>query len=225
MNRKITVVGSGNVGASAAISIADRELADVVLIDILEGVPQGKGLDMLQACPIEKSDSRVIGTNDYADTANSDIVIITAGIARKPGMSRDDLLNTNFNVMKSVTEQVVMPVTHSASCAEVGAVPLASRNCWFTNAVGVAKGTTSGVQGAVVEVVLVGAVVVVDVVEVVVVVGAGVEMVKVITTCAVPPPRAKVALVALPATHDDPPPPPPAPLQPVLAFWPCAPPA
>jgi malate dehydrogenase len=113
MNRKITVVGSGNVGASAAISIADRELADVVLIDILEGVPQGKGLDMLQACPVEKSDSRVVGTNDYADTANSDIVIITAGIARKPGMSRDDLLNTNYSVMKQVTEQVVK---HSPDC-------------------------------------------------------------------------------------------------------------
>ncbi len=107
MNRKVTVVGSGNVGATAARSIADKELADVVLIDILEGVPQGKGLDMLEACPVECSDSRVIGTNDYADTANSDVVVITAGIARKPGMSRDDLLNTNYNVMKQVTEQVV----------------------------------------------------------------------------------------------------------------------
>ena len=84
-----------------------------MLIDILEGVPQGKGLDMLEACPVEGSDSRVIGTNDYADTANSDVVIITAGIARKPGMSRDDLLNTNYNVMKQVTEQVVK---HSPNC-------------------------------------------------------------------------------------------------------------
>ncbi len=107
MNRKVTVVGSGNVGATAARSIADKELADVVLIDILQGVPQGKGLDMLEACPIEKSDARVLGSNDYADTANSDVVIITAGVARKPGMSRDDLLNINFKVMQQVTEQIV----------------------------------------------------------------------------------------------------------------------
>jgi malate dehydrogenase len=107
MNRKVTVVGSGNVGATAARSIADKELADVVLIDILPGVPQGKGLDMLEACPIEGSDARVLGSNDYADTANSDVVVITAGIARKPGMSRDDLLNTNFKVMQQVTSEIV----------------------------------------------------------------------------------------------------------------------
>ncbi len=107
MNRKVTVVGSGNVGATAAHSIADKELADVVLVDILEGVPQGKGLDMLEACPIEGSDSRVLGTNDYADTVDSDIVIITAGLARKPGMSRDDLLAKNHEIIKSVTENVV----------------------------------------------------------------------------------------------------------------------
>jgi malate dehydrogenase len=107
MNRKVTVIGSGHVGATVARSIADKELADVVLLDILEGVPQGKGLDMLEACPIEASDSRVIGSNDYADTANSDIVVITAGLARKPGMSRDDLLMKNYEIVKSVTEQVV----------------------------------------------------------------------------------------------------------------------
>jgi malate dehydrogenase len=107
MNRKVTVVGSGNVGATAARSIADKELADVVLIDILQGVPQGKGLDMLEACPIEGSDSRVLGSNDYADTADSDVVVITAGIARKPGMSRDDLLNTNYKVMQQVTAEIV----------------------------------------------------------------------------------------------------------------------
>jgi malate dehydrogenase len=105
--KKITVVGSGNVGATAAHWIASKELADVVLIDILEGVPQGKGLDLLQAMPIEKRDSYVMGTNDYKDTAGSDIVIITAGIPRKPGMSRDDLLNTNYNIMKSVVGEVV----------------------------------------------------------------------------------------------------------------------
>lgn len=120
MNRKVTVVGSGNVGASAARSIADKELADVVILDILEGVPQGKGLDMLEACPVEGSDARVLGTNDYADTADSDIVVITAGLARKPGMSRDDLLAKNHAIIKGVTEQVIkyspdcviMPVTN-----------------------------------------------------------------------------------------------------------------
>jgi malate dehydrogenase len=104
MNRKVTVVGGGNVGATLAQRLADKELADVVLIDILEGVPQGKGLDIMEATPIEGSDSRVVGTNDYKDTANSDVVVITAGIARKPGMSRDDLLNTNYKIVKECTE-------------------------------------------------------------------------------------------------------------------------
>ena len=113
MNRKVSVIGSGNVGATAARSIADKELADVVVLDILEGVPQGKGLDMLEACPVEGSDARVLGTNDYADTARSDIVVITAGLARKPGMSRDDLLTKNYQIIKSVTEQVV---AHSPDC-------------------------------------------------------------------------------------------------------------
>ena len=113
MNRKVSVIGSGNVGATAARSIADKELADVVILDILEGVPQGKGLDMLEACPVEGSDARVLGTNDYADTADSDIVVITAGLARKPGMSRDDLLTKNYQIIKSVTEQVV---AHSPNC-------------------------------------------------------------------------------------------------------------
>ena len=95
MNRKVSVIGSGNVGATAARSIADKELADVVVLDSLDGGPQGKALDMLEACPVEGSDARVLGTNDYADTADSDIVVVTAGLARKPGMSRDDLLSKN----------------------------------------------------------------------------------------------------------------------------------
>ena len=107
MRNKVTIVGSGNVGATAAHWIASKELADVVLIDIIDGVPQGKGLDLLEAMPIEKRDSHVLGTNDYADTADSDIVVITAGIPRKPGMSRDDLLNTNYNIMKDVVSKVV----------------------------------------------------------------------------------------------------------------------
>ena len=107
MRKKVTIVGSGNVGATAAHWIASKELADVVLIDIIEGVPQGKGLDLLEAMPIEKRDSRITGTNDYGDTAHSDIVVITAGIPRKPGMSRDDLLNTNHKIMKDVVAKAV----------------------------------------------------------------------------------------------------------------------
>jgi len=107
MRRKVSLVGSGNVGATAAHWIASKELADVVLIDILEGIPQGKALDLQQAMPIEKRDSHIIGTNNYGDTAGSDIVVITAGIPRKPGMSRDDLLNTNYNIMKSVVTEAI----------------------------------------------------------------------------------------------------------------------
>ena len=107
MRKKVSIVGAGNVGATAAHWIAAKELADVVLIDVVEGIPQGKALDLLEAMPIEKRDVSVIGANDYAATANSDIVIITAGIPRKPGMSRDDLLNTNFKIMSDVVAKVV----------------------------------------------------------------------------------------------------------------------
>jgi malate dehydrogenase len=103
---KITVVGAGFVGATAAHWAAAKELGDVCLIDIVDGLPQGKGLDLMQASPVEGFDSNVFGTNDYADTAGSDIVIITAGLPRKPGMSRDDLLNINTGIVKAVTEQI-----------------------------------------------------------------------------------------------------------------------
>ncbi|MBM3885879.1 MAG: malate dehydrogenase [Gemmatimonadetes bacterium] len=107
MVNKITVVGAGNVGATAAQRIAEKELArTVVMVDVAEGIPQGKGLDQWQSAPIEGFDSRVIGTNGYEETEGSDIVVITAGIARKPGMSRDDLLNTNAGIVKSVGEQI-----------------------------------------------------------------------------------------------------------------------
>ena len=107
MVNKITVVGAGNVGATAAQRIAEKELArTVVMVDVAEGVPQGKGLDQWESAPIEGFDSRVVGTNGYDETACSDIVVITAGIARKPGMSRDDLLNTNAGIVKSVSEQI-----------------------------------------------------------------------------------------------------------------------
>ena len=104
---KVTIVGAGNVGATAGQRIVDKELADVVLIDIIEGVPQGKALDLAESGPIEGYDCRITGTNNYRDTANSDIVVITAGIPRKPGMSRDDLLKTNYGIVKGVTEEVV----------------------------------------------------------------------------------------------------------------------
>ncbi len=106
MKRKVTVVGAGNVGATAAQRLAEKDLCDVVLIDIVEGVPQGKSLDLMEAAPIEKHDCQITGTNGYEESAGSDIVIITAGIPRKPGMSRDDLISTNAGIMKNVTEKV-----------------------------------------------------------------------------------------------------------------------
>ena len=107
MRKKVTVVGAGMVGGTTAHRLADKELCDVVVIDIVEGLPQGKGLDLAESAPIEGYDSRVQGTNDYKDTANSDIVVITAGLPRKPGMSRDDLLKKNYDIVKQTTEQVV----------------------------------------------------------------------------------------------------------------------
>jgi malate dehydrogenase len=102
---KITVIGAGNVGATTAQRLVDKQLAnEVVLVDVLDGIPQGKALDIYEATPVEKTDVRVIGTNTYDETAGSDIIIITAGIARKPGMSRDDLMNTNSGIVKSCTE-------------------------------------------------------------------------------------------------------------------------
>ena len=106
MDKKVTVIGAGNVGATAAQRLAEKELCDVVLIDIVEGVPQGKSLDLTEAAPIEKHDAHLTGANAYDDSAESDIVIITAGIPRKPGMSRDDLISTNAGIVKTVTEQV-----------------------------------------------------------------------------------------------------------------------
>jgi len=106
MDRKVTVIGAGNVGATTAQRLAEKELCDVVLIDIAEGLPQGKALDLAEAAPIEKHDAKLEGANVYDPSADSDIVIITAGIPRKPGMSRDDLISTNAKIIKSVTTQV-----------------------------------------------------------------------------------------------------------------------
>src|SRR5690349_2333419 len=127
MRNKITVVGGGNVGASCAVNLAYKELGDVVLVDIAEGVPQGKALDMLQMGPVEGYDVRITGANDYAPTANSDVVVITAGLARKPGMSRDDLLLANHEVVKGVTEQIVK---YSPNCIIVLVTNPLDAMCW-----------------------------------------------------------------------------------------------
>lgn len=104
---KVTVVGAGHVGATAAQRIAEKRLAqEVILVDIIEGIPQGKGLDMWQSAPIEGFDAKVIGTNTYEETKNSDVVVVTAGLARKPGMSRDDLLMKNADIIRQVSEQI-----------------------------------------------------------------------------------------------------------------------
>lgn len=106
MRKKVTVVGGGNVGATCALRIAEKELADVVVVDIMEGVPQGKALDLMQSGPVQGYDCTLTGANDYEATANSDIVVITAGFPRKPGMSRDDLLMANYEVVKGASEQI-----------------------------------------------------------------------------------------------------------------------
>ena len=106
MRKKVSIVGAGNTGATSAHWLAAKELADIVLVDVVEGIPQGKALDLMEAMPIEQRDVHITGSNDYAATANSDIVVITAGIPRKPGMSRDDLLQTNYRIMSDVVGKV-----------------------------------------------------------------------------------------------------------------------
>ena len=106
MAAKITIVGAGNVGATTAHWAVTKELGDVVLLDIIDGLPQGKALDLAQSAPLADFDCGLIGTNDYADTADSDVVVVTAGIARKPGMSRDDLLHTNAKIVSEVVSRI-----------------------------------------------------------------------------------------------------------------------
>ncbi|HVR42944.1 MAG TPA: malate dehydrogenase, partial [Thermoanaerobaculia bacterium] len=107
MRARVTVVGAGNVGATLAQRVAEKELADVVLVDIVQGVPQGKSLDMMESAPVERFDAKLIGTNGYDETEGSDLVVITAGLPRKPGMSRDDLLWKNEEIVASVTREIV----------------------------------------------------------------------------------------------------------------------
>src|SRR5437016_11380960 len=122
MRSKITVVGAGFVGSTLVQRLAERDYADVVMFDIIPNMPQGKALDLLQAGPVLGYDSLVVGTNEYADTANSDIVVITSGFPRKPGMTRDDLVKKNQEIVAQVTEQVVK---HSPNCIMVlVAIPL-----------------------------------------------------------------------------------------------------
>jgi len=127
MRRKVTVIGAGNVGANTAQKIAAKELADVVLVDVVEGVPQGKGLDMLESAPVEGYDVSIVGTNGYSETAHSDLVVITAGFPRKPGMSRDDLLLANYEVVKGATEQAVK---HSPNAILVLVTNPLDAMCW-----------------------------------------------------------------------------------------------
>src|SRR5947209_15911293 len=123
MNRKVTVVGgAGNVGATVARGVADKQLADVVVVDIADQKAAGVALDIFEACPVYGSDARVMGTGDYAESAASDIVVVTSGVPRKPGMSRDDLLNVNYKIMQAVTEQVVK---YSPNCI---IIPVATRS-------------------------------------------------------------------------------------------------
>jgi malate dehydrogenase len=127
MRKKVTVVGAGNVGANCALRIVGKELADVVLVDVIEGIPQGKGLDLLQSGPVEGYDANIVGANDYQPTANSDIVVITAGFPRKPGMSRDDLLLANYEVVKSASEQAVK---YSPNCILILVTNPLDAMCW-----------------------------------------------------------------------------------------------
>ena len=113
MKHKVTVVGAGNVGATVAQRIAEKEIADVVLVDIIPGLPQGKSLDMLESAPVERFDSKMVGSNSYEEAAGSDVVVITAGVPRKPGMSRDDLVATNEGIVKDVVQKLVPGSPHA----------------------------------------------------------------------------------------------------------------
>jgi len=145
MRKKVTVVGAGNVGANCALRIADQELADVVVVDIVEGVPQGKGLDLLQSGPVQGYDVLVTGANNYEPTANSDIVVITAGFPRKPGMSRDDLLMANYNIVKPATEQAAQ---YSPNAILIVVTNPLDAMCWTAFKVsGFAKNRVVGMAG------------------------------------------------------------------------------
>jgi malate dehydrogenase len=145
MRKKVTVVGAGNVGANCALRIAEKDLADVVLVDIIEGVPQGKALDLLQSGPVQGYDVLITGANDYEPTANSDVVVITAGFPRKPGMSRDDLLMANYEIVRAATEQAAKYSPNSILI--VVSNPLDAM-CWVASKVsGFSKNRVVGMAG------------------------------------------------------------------------------
>ncbi|MFH1283380.1 MAG: malate dehydrogenase [bacterium] len=130
MKNKVTVIGAGNVGATVAQYIAEEELADVVVVDIAEGIPQGKSLDLLEASPVRNTDSIISGKNGYKASANSDIIVITAGLARKPGMSRDDLVIKNSEIISSVTERAVEQSPHCIIIVVTNPLDIMTYLCW-----------------------------------------------------------------------------------------------
>ena len=145
MRKKVTIVGAGNVGANCALRIADKELADVVLVDIAEGIPQGKGLDLLQSGPVQGYDVSITGSNGYEETAGSDIVVITAGIARKPGMTRDDLLAINNDVVKMAAKNAI---EHSPNAILILVTNPLDVMCWAAwKATGLPKNRVIGMAG------------------------------------------------------------------------------
>ncbi|MFZ5907443.1 MAG: malate dehydrogenase [Nitrospirota bacterium] len=134
MKKKISIIGAGNVGATTALLIVQSGIADVVLFDVVEGMPQGKALDLGEACPLWNSSAKIKGTNDYADTADSDIVVITAGFARKPGMSRSDLLHANAEVVKSACTQIAETSPHSVIIVVTNPMDVMAQLAWKTTA-------------------------------------------------------------------------------------------
>lgn len=132
MKKKVSVIGAGNVGATTALFIAQSGLANVVLFDVVEGMPQGKALDMAEACPLWNSSSKVTGTNDYSDTADSDVIVITAGLARKPGMSRSDLLHANAEIIKEVCVEIAKTSPHSIIIVVTNPMDVMAQLAWKT---------------------------------------------------------------------------------------------
>ncbi|MFQ6040663.1 MAG: malate dehydrogenase, partial [Candidatus Poribacteria bacterium] len=128
--KKISIIGAGNVGATAAFIIANKELSDVVMVDIVPDMPQGKGLDMAEASPVQRYDAKITGTNDYADIADSDVVIVTSGLPRKPGMSREDLLHKNAGIVGSVTEQIVKYAPNSIIILVTNPLDIMTYHAW-----------------------------------------------------------------------------------------------
>ncbi|MEW6585141.1 MAG: malate dehydrogenase [Nitrospirota bacterium] len=133
MKKKVSIIGAGNVGATTALLVVQSGIADVVLFDIVEGMPQGKALDLAEACPLWNSSSKITGTNSYSDTAGSDVIVITAGLARKPGMSRSDLLHANANIIKSASFDVAKASPHSIIIVVTNPMDVMAQLAWKTS--------------------------------------------------------------------------------------------